>query len=108
MRQIFVPALLCAAVAACSSQPALDLGPEPTIFTYTPPEQSGLVSGPAYPNDNDVCRVIGENDLTRDFLDDSRLLIGCPKHERGAIADRLGEGAVIVGQAQHWTLLQAP
>lgn len=103
---ILIPVLLAACVDQTNE--GMDLGPEPTLFEYTEPEQSGLVSGRAYPNPEDVCRVIGENDLTRGYLDDSQLLIGCPKHERGAIADRLQEGARIVGSAAHWTLLHAP
>ncbi len=66
----------------------LDFGPEPTTTDYTPPEQSGLVAVRPYPNPGDVCQVIGENDVTRDLLDDASLLIGCPKHESGAILDR--------------------
>lgn len=75
---------------------------------YTPPETSGLISVRPYPNANDVCQVIGENDLTRAFLDDSALLIGCPFTEEGAIKDRLAEGAQRLDQIGAWVLLSAP
>jgi hypothetical protein len=35
-------------------------------------------------------------------------LIACPKHEKGALEDRMAEGARVVGHARHWTLLQVP
>lgn len=78
---------------------------EPTLGYYTEPEESGLVGIRPYPNPNDVCQVVGENNTTAEFLDDSLLLIACPKHEKGALEDRLREGARVVGYSKHWTLL---
>lgn len=75
---------------------------------YTPPEASGLVSVRPFPNPGDVCVVVGESAATQEFLDDSATLIGCPTHERGAIADRRAEGAQVVGEAGAWTLLSVP
>ncbi|MDP5325822.1 MAG: hypothetical protein NWS99_04930 [Paracoccaceae bacterium] len=95
-------------VAGCTTTPPLGYGPEPSTFRYTPPESSGLLAFRAYPGPDDVCRVIGENSLTGDFLDDSALLIGCPKLEQGAIRDRVHDGARIVAHARDWTLLSMP
>ncbi|WP_420862394.1 hypothetical protein [Algirhabdus cladophorae] len=75
---------------------------------YTPPEASGLVGVRPYPAEADVCQVIGENDLTIDYLDHTALLIGCPKHEVGAIADRRAEGGVAVDQIGDWVLFSIP
>lgn len=95
-------------LAGCMSPQTLGYGPEPTTPLYTSPADSGLLGGRPYPNPKDVCRVIGENEATQNLLDDSALLIGCPKNETGAIADRLREGATVVGHAKHWTLLSVP
>lgn len=76
-------------------------------IAYTPPEDSGLIAVRPYPDMDDVCQVIGENDLTNRYLEHTTTLIGCPVHEIGAIQDRLQEGAVqqdVVGQ---WLLLSA-
>ncbi len=79
--------------------------PEPA---YSPPEASGLVAVRPYPMEGDVCQVIGENDLTVEYLDDAAVLIGCPETEMGAIADREAEGAQRVGQVGSWILLSQP
>jgi hypothetical protein len=96
------------ASTGCVSVASLDHGPEPTRFKYTEPERSGLVAGRPFPSPEDVCQVIGENPLTSNLLDDSAILIGCPKHERGAIADRITDGGRVVAHAKHWTLLSMP
>ena len=102
-----IPAALI--VSACATQPLdLSYGPEPTTFSYTEPSASGLIGVRPFPNPDDVCMVIGENALTSDLLDDSALLIGCPKHEKGAIGDRKADGAREVGNAKHWMLLSVP
>jgi len=75
---------------------------------YSPPEDSGLVPVRPYPTSADVCQVVGENEMTQAYLDDSATLIACPNHERGAINDRLSEGGQIVGPARKWTLISIP
>ncbi|MEL6807671.1 MAG: hypothetical protein AAFO97_07810 [Pseudomonadota bacterium] len=75
---------------------------------YTPPEDSGLIGVRPYPNAGDVCQVIGENALTQDYLDDSATLIGCPTRERGAISDRVSEGALTLETIGDWVLLSVP
>jgi len=76
--------------------------------SYSPPEDSGLIGVRPYPNADDVCVVIGENELTQDYLDDSATLIGCPTHERGAISDRISDGAVTLETVGKWVLLSVP
>ncbi|MCH2164918.1 MAG: hypothetical protein MK098_09735 [Marinovum sp.] len=75
---------------------------------YSPPEDSGLIGVRPIPTAGDVCQIIGENELTAEYLDDSATLIGCPNHERGAIADRKRGGAVEVGTVGRWVLLSQP
>ena len=106
MRTTLFAAVL--ASAGCVSAASLDYGPEPTRFKYTEPERSGLVAVRPFPNPEDVCQVIGENPLTTNLLDDSAILIGCPKYESGAIADRITDGGRVVAHAKHWTLLSMP
>lgn len=73
--------------------------------TYVTPNAAGLVAVRPYPTPDDVCQVIGENDNTVDLLDHEFLLIGCPSHERGAIKDRIRDGAVVLKDINGWTLL---
>lgn len=75
---------------------------------YTPPEASGLVGVRPFPKPNDVCQVIGENAQTAEYLDHTRLLIGCPVHEMGAIGDRMADGAERLTQIGDWVLLSLP
>ena len=79
-----------------------------TQARYTPPEASGLLAVRAYPAEDDICQVVGENDLTLNYLDDAALLIGCPAHELGAIADRKAAGAREVAIVGAWHLLSVP
>lgn len=99
MRRIIALGMFVA-LAACE--------PDPGTVEYTPPEASGLVSGPPYPGPLDVCKVIGENDATREFLDHTATLVGCPVGETGAIRDRQREGGEIVGQQGAWVLISIP
>ncbi|MEP1355319.1 MAG: hypothetical protein ABJX32_04910 [Tateyamaria sp.] len=75
---------------------------------YTPPEDVGLIDVRPYPNAGDVCVVIGENELTQDYLDDSATLIGCPTQERGAISDRISDGGITLETIGDWVLLSVP
>jgi hypothetical protein len=106
-------AMLAFIAASCTAEeiyvplsPALQYGPEPTTNAYTNAAESGLQAVRPYPHPDDVCVVVGENDTVRELLDHEYLLIACPKHEQGAIADRVREGADIVAHAKHWSLLQ--
>ncbi len=95
-------------LTGCVSIAPLGYGAEPTRFTYSEPKQSGLIAVRPFPGPEDVCQVIGENLVTSPLLDDSAILIGCPKHETGAISDRLADGGQIVAHAKHWTLISMP
>lgn len=75
---------------------------------YTTPEFSGLIGIRPFPTHADVCQVLGENSLTSVYMTKADLLIACPVHERGAIEDRLAEGAVRLGQVGSWVLLSIP
>jgi hypothetical protein len=108
MKRIYVAVFTGLTMMGCTSPMTLDYGSEPTRFGYTEPEASGLIGVRPYPNPDDVCMVIGENALTVELLDDAAILVGCPKHERGAIGDRLRDGGQVVGQAKHWTLISIP
>lgn len=100
--------LLGVSLTACTTKGALDYGSEPTTSNYTEPYVSGLRAGKPYPSAEDVCQTIEPNKATRELDKAGFFLIGCPKHERGAIADRVAEGASVVAQSRHWTLLQLP
>ena len=94
------------ALAGCA--PNMDFGANPTTFDYTEPSASGLSSVRPYPNPDDVCQVIRENEAIREPVSNGTFLIACPKHERGAIRDRLNEGAEVIGHAKHWTVMVVP
>ena len=99
MRRVFVFSALVL-LTACATDPG--------TVEYTPPEASGLGSARPYPGPLDVCKVIGENDLTRNYLDDSATLVGCPDGETGAIRDRQREGGQIVDTVGSWVLISVP
>ena len=80
----------------------------PRERSYSPPEASGLESVRPYPGHEEVCQVIGENNLTSRYMDDSSLLIGCPVAEAGAIADRKADGAIELERIGAWVLLSVP
>lgn len=83
-------------------------GPVQITAGYSPPESSGLVGVRPYPTPDDVCQVIGENELTSDYLDHTTVLIGCPVSEAGAIRDRLSEGGERLETIGDWVLLLIP
>ena len=97
-------------------KPALSLSLLPVLLltacmespAYGPPEDSGLVGVRPFPAEGSPCQVIGENDLTNQFLDDSATLVGCPTAEAEAIAARTGEGGRQVGEIGEWVLFSVP
>ena len=80
----------------------------PSINRYTEPIESGLVVSRPYPGSAHVCRVVRETTLTAPYVRKDMVLIACPKHEVGAISDRMAEGAIMAAFAKHWVLLQLP
>ena len=97
---ISICGLAAIAIAGCTAQtdPLVETAP---ASTYGPPSQSGLVAG----HPNDVCKIIGENGVTVNYLDHTTLLIGCPEEERGTIADKIRDGAARLEQIGAWVLL---
>ena len=89
-----IPISALALVTACASTP-----------DYSSPEASGLIGVRPYPGPNDVCQVIGENELTNQYLDHTEILVGCPIGESGAIKDRNNEGGTIVDLVGQWVLI---
>ena len=104
-RYLSTATIALALLSACAA-PSDDTANRET--GYTPPEASGLIAVRPFPTEGDVCQVVGENDTTRDYLDDSATLIGCPSNELGAIADRVTAGATLVARAGAWWLLSVP
>lgn len=108
IRPLITTTLSLGLLPACTA-PSGPIDPSrDTSALYTPPEASGLIAVRPFPGPRDVCQVVGENDRTREFLDDSATLIACPVHELGAIEDRVNEGAVLLSRADQWWLLSVP
>lgn len=80
----------------------------PSINTYTEPIESGLVVSRPYPGPAHICRVVRETTLTAPYVRKDMVLIACPKHEVGAISDRMAEGAIMAAFGKYWVLLQMP
>ncbi|MGB1235343.1 MAG: hypothetical protein ACPG5U_06405 [Planktomarina sp.] len=111
--------LICAAVltfSACTPAPqmapvqserivAADLPGEPSIARYTDATLSGLKPGRPFPFSADVCVRLLDNATIVPFKAEGSFLIGCPKHERGALADRIRDGAKVVANTRHWVVL---
>ena len=94
----------CAAVMALSACDTVQ-PEEPTVLSYTSPEQSGLSPARPYPNPDDVCQLLDESDKFSLLKSSDRELIACPKHEMGAIEDRRNEGARVVANTAHWVVM---
>ncbi|WP_162946907.1 hypothetical protein [Ruegeria sp. EL01] len=99
-------AMIGIAASACRPENVLGYESEPTTQGYTEPFVSGLKVGDPYPTQEEVCVRIKKNNATSDLVEAGYFLIGCPKHEKGAIEDRMSEGAKVVAHSKHWTLLQ--
>lgn len=83
----------------------LDHPSQPTQSTYSEIELSGLHDLAPYPNDDDVCVSLKPTKPLEPYQQEGRILIACPKHEKGALQDRRSEGGRIVGHAKHWSVL---
>ena len=94
-------------VACATIEPAVEVG-EPNTYSYTEPKASGLRAHSPYPNPDDVCVALHSNSLIKLFKREQYFLIACPKHETGAIKNRLQQGALVVGNARHWVLMRIP
>ena len=95
---LILPSILL--ISACSVE-----GPAPAASS---PEASGLNAVRPYPNPKGTCQVIGENELTVEYLDDAAILVGCPATASEAIAFRLAEGGTQLTQIGDWVLFSMP
>lgn len=96
---------LCLLAAGCTQSNT----EERTVMGYySPPWQSGLKAIRPYPNPDSVCKEIGYNMVSKDFYDESKLLVGCPKTEQVMINDRVAEGGQVVGYIHQWTMIHMP
>lgn len=65
--------------------------------------------GAGFPQAGDPCRQVGESAATVDYLDDSRLLVGCPGSADTASIQHLAQGdGTIVGAVDGVTLISVP
>lgn len=99
-----------AIVSACNSieydQGAFDYDATPTAYKYSDALDSGLKTLAPYPNADDVCRIVDETSVPNVLVKQGKSLIACPKHEFGALEDRIKEGAAVIAHAKHWSVLR--
>ena len=79
---------------------------EPTTHSYKDAIDSGLRILNPYPNPDDACAVVDKTSLPTELAAKYGQLIACPKHEKGAVGDRIRESAIVVAHAKHWTVLK--
>ena len=79
---------------------------QPTTHSYTDAIDYGLRILKPYSNPDDVCGVVDKTSLPTELAAKYGQLIACPKHEKGALGDRIREGAIVVAHAKHWTVLK--
>ena len=108
MKPIFIIPI-CLAFSACNShlygEGNFAYDASPTTYEYTEAIDSGLLTIAPFPNRDDVCRSVDETSVPAELVKDGKMLIACPKHEMGALEDRIREGARVVAHAKHWTVL---
>ena len=99
-----------AIVSACNSieynEGEFDYDATPATYEYSDALDSGLKTLAPYPNADDVCRVVDETTVPNVLVKQGKSLIACPKHEFGALEDRIKEGAVVIAHAKHWSVLR--
>ena len=96
-------------VTGCAKLEPGSVVDQPATYSYTNPEDSGLKAGLPFPGPGDVCVSLRKNSMTKPFETESHFLIACPKHETGAIGDRISQQqAAVVGNAKHWVVLSVP
>ena len=94
-----------AVMSACQTAIPSAKAEDPTTYNYTEASRSGLKTVRPYPSPDDVCQLLRVNRAVEDLVVEDRTLIACPKHEKGALADRRRAGARVVGNSTHWVIL---
>jgi len=105
---VFLGLSACTVIEPATVEPAIEAG-QPTTYSYTTPEDSGLITHSPFPNPDDVCVTLNSNSLIKPFETKAHFLIACPKHEKGAIGDReVQQKARVIGNTRHWVLMRVP
>ncbi|MDJ0860309.1 MAG: hypothetical protein QNJ03_14570 [Dinoroseobacter sp.] len=103
MRYAFLPILFgLAACAQTPPDPAFELPPETVTSEPLP------FFGDGYRAPGDLCRRIGENAYTNQFLDDAADFVGCPEDMEALGGFVTETGAIPVGRAQGFVLFSVP
>ncbi|MEM8553262.1 MAG: hypothetical protein AAGF71_00410 [Pseudomonadota bacterium] len=97
MRGLALP-MVSVALAACVAAETLGGAPE----------DHGLFPVRSFPDDTSQCLVMGESDVTREFLDHTQILIGCPEDATSEIKAREASGFREVQRVGPWVLLSGP
>lgn len=84
-------------LASCA--PTLPLDEEATSLPFF---------GKGYRTEGDVCRRIGEDDYTNQFLDDAADLVGCPEDAENLGVFVIDTGAVEVARRDGFILYSVP
>ena len=95
---LFLPIV---ALAACGGPPPDALSEEDLALSDPRWPQTVPPANDGYPDIGDPCRLVGESDATRPFLDDNAELVGCRDPRDAAMLD----DARIVGEVDGITLV---
>lgn len=102
---------VCALITACNTtlynEGKFAYDATPQTYEYTNAIDSGIRTIAPYPRHDDVCQTVDETSVPKELVKQGKVLIACPKHEMGALSDRIRQGASVVAHAKHWTLLHA-
>ena len=103
-------------LGACAREPddtatddaPLDIAATPDANDVAWPD--GLVIVDAFPSPGDPCRQLGESDATREYLDHTSTVVGCPGGASDEAAQGLvdSSGAIVVKEMGDVTILAVP
>jgi len=108
--RVSVACMAALLLLSCRQEPAADTSepgtPASEAFAW-PAALSPF--GDGYPKAGDLCRRLGESELTVNFLDDSAILVGCPGvPDDSAAAAMVAAGGKVVAEAQGVTIISIP